>query len=32
MKEYTVIFADLDGTLIDTISFGGLIHENKDSK
>ena len=32
MKEHTVIFADLDGTLIDTISFGGLIHEDKDSK
>ena len=32
MKEYTVIFADLDGTLIDTISFGGLMHEDKDSK
>ena len=32
MKEYTVIFADLDGTLVDTISFGGLIHEDKDSK
>ena len=32
MKEYTVIFADLDGTLIDTISFRGLIHEDKDSK
>ena len=27
-----VLFADLDGTLIDTISFGGLIHEEKDSK
>ena len=32
MKEYTVVLADLDGTLIDTISFGGLIHEDKDSK
>ena len=32
MKEYKVIFADLDGTLIDTISFGGLIYEDKDSK
>ena len=32
MKEYTVIFANLDNTLIDTISFGGLIHEDKDSK
>ena len=32
MKDYKVIFADLDGTLIDTIRFGGLIHEDKDSK
>ena len=32
MKEYKVIFADLDGTLINIISFGGLIHEDKDSK
>ena len=32
MKKYKVIFADLDCTIIDTISFGGLIHEDKDSK
>ena len=32
MKDYKVIFADLDGALINTISFGGLIHEDKDSK
>ena len=32
MKEHKVRFIDLDGTLIDTISFGGLIHEDKDSK
>ena len=32
MKDYKVIFADLDGTLINTISFGGLTHEDKDSK
>ena len=32
MKDYKVIFADIVGTIIDTISFGGLIHEDKDSK
>ena len=31
-RHKKVLFADLDGTPIDTISFGGLIHEDKDSK